>query len=661
MPSQIRILKQVIVPTFYLLSGYIGSSHQRSTDQPSHLLQPITGSSCPVPSLYYGVNSAANLPPIIETCPVTRPAVVASRPTPEKHIPKPQPKPPHNQPKKKEVRKKPSPFLRAVFKGDSKLVRSLIKSGAPINEKGPDGITALQVAIDRNNSNIVEILVDSGAEIETVVGEKLFNWIEQAIYFSSFDVVKVLTKPSVITPDKIMNYVDKNGNSLLIITLFGNSKMSERSNQIFNHLLSMGIDINIKNNLGNTALMYAASKGFSNIVSKLIAAGATINSQDNDNNTALIAATRNGHTEIVRQLIQAGADLDQKDQNNNSGLHFAIALHRPDLINLYIAAGADRNCVDDSNNTPLIISADDGCIDCLIVLIQADVDLNRQNAKGFTALMAAAQKGHAKAVELLLKAGADHRLMVQNYTAFMLAFKYPAIQSIIRKHIETQRNRSQTIHPENRHAETINSTKNRTTDRQNNATNQIIGSSKTDIRPILIILTATSLLFLYLFIIGQSLKKLAPDDIVDALKTDPSQFPTHLNRIFEFLKDTSTEPHRQFLNEILTLLATNPVNLRLFSQHLIAEFDQLDTRLWSNNSESGYVECALSLCNITEALNAGSRLVMLRDQNLLFVGNPIDPNCLTCTAFPGLFRGPQPAHYTYASHRYSAADFIVLV
>ncbi len=71
--------------------------------------------------------------------------------------------------------------------------------------------------------------------------------------------------------------------------------------------ISSGINVNTKNNHGNTALIAAASEGYTEIVECLINAKADINTKNKDGQTALMLASDNGHYEIVVLLRSLGA------------------------------------------------------------------------------------------------------------------------------------------------------------------------------------------------------------------------------------------------------------------------------------------------------------------------------------------------------------------
>ena len=68
-------------------------------------------------------------------------------------------------------------------------------------------------------------------------------------------------------------------------------------------LVVPGIDVNLQNEDGNTALIYAASRGYEDIVARLLAApGIDVNLQNNDGKTALDFAVKKGHQNIAAMI-----------------------------------------------------------------------------------------------------------------------------------------------------------------------------------------------------------------------------------------------------------------------------------------------------------------------------------------------------------------------
>lgn len=74
-------------------------------------------------------------------------------------------------------------------------------------------------------------------------------------------------------------------------------------------LINAAADLDAKDEGKGTALMYAASSGYTKIVNLLIDAGADINAKNLSERTALSMAATGRHDTIVKILINAGADI----------------------------------------------------------------------------------------------------------------------------------------------------------------------------------------------------------------------------------------------------------------------------------------------------------------------------------------------------------------
>jgi ankyrin repeat protein len=124
---------------------------------------------------------------------------------------------------------------------------------APIDLADTNGYTALARAVSRGHQDIAKLLINSGASVNTVTGEK---------------------------------------NTMLMLAVLSGK------NAITNFLLSTDIDIDAKNFAGDTALMLAAATGQEAMVGSLIQAGADMLIRNMDDQNAYQIAINSGHNNI---------------------------------------------------------------------------------------------------------------------------------------------------------------------------------------------------------------------------------------------------------------------------------------------------------------------------------------------------------------------------
>ena len=115
----------------------------------------------------------------------------------------------------------------------------------------------------------------------------------------------------------------------------------ENSIEQIREILESGVDINAKNNWGDTALHIASREGHTDIVAMLLEKGADVNAKSDGGYTALISASESGHTETVAMLLEKGADVNAKTNWGDTALIEASYYGHTDIVKLlkqYIVA-----------------------------------------------------------------------------------------------------------------------------------------------------------------------------------------------------------------------------------------------------------------------------------------------------------------------------------
>jgi len=146
----------------------------------------------------------------------------------------------------------------------------------------------------------------------------------------------------------------------------------------------------------------ASLNGDLEAVSSMLKLGMDVNVVDEDGRTALMFAGFNGHTEIVKILIDRGAKIDAIDNSHRTALLFAATGHFPETVKLLLDNKSDPNIVDNGEHfSPLMHAAAEGNLDIVKILLEFGADMELKDVDGDTAESFARQKGHTAVADYL--------------------------------------------------------------------------------------------------------------------------------------------------------------------------------------------------------------------------------------------------------------------
>lgn len=132
-------------------------------------------------------------------------------------------------------------------------------------------------------------------------------------------------------------------------------------------ILNKGADINVRDSLGRTALMWAVWRDDSEIVRVLVQRGADVNAKDSNGSTALMLASARDHQlrkkwyqsvwTVLRGLIYGGL-----------GPSYPRGYEDPQIVKLLLEKGADVKARDRNGWTPLMRARDRGASEIVELL-----------------------------------------------------------------------------------------------------------------------------------------------------------------------------------------------------------------------------------------------------------------------------------------------------
>lgn len=313
---------------------------------------------------------------------------------------------------------------------------------ASINLQDSYGWTAVMYAVNTKNLPLTQLLISAGAK--TTPQANKANALDTALLIAvtnqtvSLPIVQALlqapdSKDSINLQDTtgwtaLMYAVSNNNLPLTQLLLASRAKTTPQANQAnasqtalivaISQSASLSVvqallnapdskqSVNLQDNTGTTALMYAATAGNLPATQALLAAGADTTIATPNGQTALSVAAAN-----CKSVIETASY-----EETNTNLLNGIVNNNLAAVKTSLAAGANPNWIIEGKQlgttrlSLVILATQHGYTPIAQMLINAKANVNFQDNYGATALIYAAQAGNLKLANALLKAGANPNL-----------------------------------------------------------------------------------------------------------------------------------------------------------------------------------------------------------------------------------------------------------
>ena len=226
----------------------------------------------------------------------------------------------------------------------TKIKKKALILNAETNKNISDLKKNLKQSNINNNNDINNNIEKKEKEKEIIRHQKsqTLNLIKSQINPSSSNVSSNIQSNNSNSKKNLNSEFSQNPNleniyrKLLITAKRGDR---EKFLEIYRQILSMQknqINLNYKDENGNTALHYACDEGNLKIVEILLDANCETNNKNIEKQTPLHLSAKRGYFDISKRLIESGANLNAEDSEKNSPLHYVCRDNYIELLKYFL-------------------------------------------------------------------------------------------------------------------------------------------------------------------------------------------------------------------------------------------------------------------------------------------------------------------------------------
>jgi ankyrin repeat protein len=297
-----------------------------------------------------------------------------------------------------------------------KLVRILLKHGADASAETINGKTPLHILLEcwmyteDTALNHARLLLDHGAEVDRRDKDNRTP-LNLAMWRKWFNLVQILLEHGA---DANAN---NNGKTPLHIL---SEPWMYGEEDVLNHarlLLKHGAEVNRRDRDNQTPLFPAIARGWFKIARILLEHGADVNMGNINGKTPLHLLTESQTHDVdvlnhARSLLEHGAEVDRRDEDDQTPLHLAAGRDWFKLAHVLLENGADANAENNNGKTPLHLlsesqARDGDVLDFIWLLLERGAMVNKRDKNNQTPLHLAMGKDWSKLACILLQRGAD--------------------------------------------------------------------------------------------------------------------------------------------------------------------------------------------------------------------------------------------------------------
>ncbi|MCY4076832.1 MAG: ankyrin repeat domain-containing protein [Acidobacteria bacterium] len=243
-----------------------------------------------------------------------------------------------------------TPLLHAVLAGDPEVVGVLLAAGANVDDAGPDGVTALMLALTKHRTSVARLLIERGADPRPA--EAGYTALHLAAATGQLAIAEMLLARGA-DPDARLERPQRltNAFEIGVFTSPGSGRLTQ---------------------IGSTPFLVAAKSVDAAMMRLLAAAGADTGATTDDGTNALMLAAGLGKraatdityydwteakaVEALTAGLELGLDIDAANDHGETALHAAAYHNANRAIRFLVDRGADLDAQNAARQTPLRIA-----------------------------------------------------------------------------------------------------------------------------------------------------------------------------------------------------------------------------------------------------------------------------------------------------------------
>ena len=267
-----------------------------------------------------------------------------------------------------------TPLLYAVLAGDAESVGILLAAGADVDDTGPDGVTALMLALIKRHAAIALQLLEAGADPRPA--EAGYTALHLAAATGAAAVAEALLAGGA-DPDARLERPQRltNAFEIGVFTSPGSGRLTQ---------------------IGSTPFLVAAKSADAGMMRRLAEAGADPRATTDDGTTALMLAAGLGKraatdityydwtpekaVEALAAGLELGLDVDAANAHGETALHAAAYHNANRVIGFLVEQGAVIDALNAAEQTPLRIA--EGHLICCTTFVRHAEAAERLRALG---------------------------------------------------------------------------------------------------------------------------------------------------------------------------------------------------------------------------------------------------------------------------------------